>query len=94
MEVLKNSAKQLTNSTFVNFWIQLEVIRRFGQQDESSLRLTFPSEDPIHTEKYYSKNSYLGPEEMLVDKKPVVSTVFHAIFIASVAETARICYLK
>ncbi len=48
----------------------------------------------IHTDKYYSKNSYLGPEEMPVDKKPVVSTVFHANFIASVADTARICYLK
>ena len=49
---------------------------------------------PSHTDKYYSKNLNLGPEEMPVDKKPVVSTVFHAIFTASVADTARICYLK
>ena len=47
-----------------------------------------------HTEKYYSKNSYLGPEEMPVNKNPVGSTVFHANFIASVADTARIFYLK
>ena len=48
----------------------------------------------IHTEKYYSKNSYLGPEEMPLNKNPVGSTVFHANFIASVADTARIFYLK
>ena len=48
----------------------------------------------VHTDKYYSKNLNLGPEEMPVNKKPVISTVFHAIFIASVADTARICYLK
>ena len=48
----------------------------------------------VHTDKYYSKNLNLGPEEMPVDKKPVVSTLFHAIFNASVANTARICYLK
>ena len=47
-----------------------------------------------HTEKYYSKNSYLSPEEMPVNKNPVGSTVFHANFIASVADTARIFYLK
>ena len=47
-----------------------------------------------HTDKYYSKNLNLGPEEMPVDKNPVGSTVFHADFIASVADTARICYLK
>ena len=47
-----------------------------------------------HTEKYYSKNSYLGPEEMPVNKNPVGSTVFHANSIASVADTARIFYLK
>ena len=48
----------------------------------------------IHTDKYYSKNSYLGPEEMPLNKNPVGSTVFHANFIASVADTARIFYLK
>ena len=47
-----------------------------------------------HNEKYYSKNSYLGPEEMPLNKNPVGSTVFHANFIASVADTARIFYLK
>ena len=47
-----------------------------------------------HTEKYYSKNSYLGPEEMPLNKNSVGSTVFHANFIASVADTARIFYLK
>ena len=47
-----------------------------------------------HSEKYYSKNSYLGPEEMPLNKNPVGSTVFHANFIASVADTARIFYLK
>ena len=47
-----------------------------------------------HNEKYYSKNSYLGPEEMPVNKNPFGSTVFHANFIASVADTARIFYLK
>ena len=47
-----------------------------------------------HTEKYYSKNSYLGPEEMPLNKNPVGSTVFHANFIASVADTAGIFYLK
>ena len=50
--------------------------------------------EALHTDKYYSKNSYLGPEEMPVNKNPVGSTVFHADFIASVADTARICYLK
>lgn len=49
---------------------------------------------PYHSEKYYSKNSYLGPEEMPLNKNPVGSTVFHANFIASVADTARIFYLK
>ena len=48
----------------------------------------------LHTEKYYSKNSYVSPEEMPVNKNPVGSTVFHANFIASVADTARIFYLK
>ena len=48
----------------------------------------------VHTDKYYSKNLNLGPEEMPVAKNPVSSTVFHADFIASVADTARICYLK
>ena len=48
----------------------------------------------IHTDKYYIKNSYLGPEEMPVNKNPVDSTVFNANFIASVADTARIFYLK
>ena len=47
-----------------------------------------------HTDKFYSKNSYFSPEEMPVDKKPVGSIVFHAIFTASVADTARIGYLK
>ena len=47
-----------------------------------------------HSEKYYSKNSYLGPEEMPLNKNPIGSTVFHANFIASVADTARIFYLK
>ena len=47
-----------------------------------------------HTDKYYSKNLNLGPEGLPVDKKSVGSTVFHAIFNASGADTARICYLK
>ena len=52
------------------------------------------AETLFHTDKYYSKNLNLGPEEMPVDKNPIGSTVFHADFIASVADTARICYLK
>ena len=47
-----------------------------------------------HTDKYYSKNLNLGPEGLPVDKKYDGSTVFHAIFNASSADTARICYLK
>ena len=47
-----------------------------------------------HTDKYYSKNLYLFPEEMPEDKNYVGGTVFHAIFNASGADTARICYLK
>ena len=58
----------------------------------SALELSLIFRD--HSEKYYSKNSYLGPEEMPVNKNPVGSTVFHANFIASVADTARIFYLK
>ena len=53
-----------------------------------------PCLELTHSEKYYSKNSYLGPEEMPLNKNPVGSTVFHANFIASVADTARIFYLK
>ena len=56
--------------------------------------LNVQNEEERHTEKYYSKNSYLSPEEMPVNKNPVGSTVFHANFIASVADTARIFYLK
>ena len=47
-----------------------------------------------HTDKYFSKNSYFGQEEMPEYKKPFGSTVFHAIFTASVADTAGICFLK
>ena len=62
--------------------------------DMTLIWLQYDCNMTLHTDKYYSKNLNLGPEEMPVDKKPVVSTVFNAIFTASVADAARICYLK
>ena len=60
-------------------------------QNTSSFQQTYLC---AHTDKYYSKNLNLGPEGLPVDKKSVGSTVFHAIFNGSGADTARICYLK
>ena len=71
--------------TLQTWWSDFIIALRFQFKWESQT---------MHTEKYYSQNSYLGPEEMPLNKNPVGSTVFHANFIASVADTARIFYLK
>ena len=75
-------------------WIEKEpFIFIYG---DASLKVLWMEIVPMgmHIGKYYSKNLNLGPEGLPVDKKSVSSTVFHAIFNGSGADTARICYLK